>query len=1008
MPPLALLARPAAACHPAPAARAPDAASPVQPQRVAVPRRRRFRHAAVAAAAPATSAAAAARPSRRELLAGALRFGAAGVSLMASVDDVAEVAALPRSLSSALPQSPRAAGSLERSAAREFEVHMPLPLKPISPHVPRPDGTPASALPAQATCTQAPAPTAAEDELEVPSHARRLLVCGFAVNACPFQALLQPSRPDAAFMQLADVAADMGAERLLSALPCGALPIGLLLVAVSFIVVALHATSAAGSLGAAGGDRRLGRRLQQGQPWFDTTKTVDQRVDALLNSMTLAQMKAQMESTDAGAIPSLGVTAFKYQRECLHGMVGDNGESVMYPMPIAWGATFDDGLVWQAALEIGDAMRAFSNREMYYGRGPSFTHCYGPHPAIVRDPRWGRSAEVYSEDPKVASNMANMFIQGLQGGWSAQGASTPLKVSATCKHLIGNDLENWYGITRYNLNALIDYRDLRDTFWLPFESCVRAGAAAIMCSYNKVNNEPACLSKTLLTTVLRQQLGFKGFVATDCDALEGYAKPAPEGMGYGDLRTISVQALRAGSDQACKKWTGLNVNDVTPAEIREAARRILRVRVRLGHFDPPRAQQFSYIPWWVIGSANHLATARKMVQESIVLLKNTQNALPLARTALRRVHLVGPWADNGVYQLGSYYAIPAANNVTPRQALQTALPGVTVTYSATAATGYTAQNVATDAQQCQLADVCILFLGSRMHRYLNHNINDRPTYAYDRIMEGEGRDRTSLKLNPNQEALWKDLVARTSKKIVVVLMHGGGLDISDMMRTAVRTPGARISAVMTTWFPGQGAPGIADVLLGNVAPAGRLPTTWYTESYTALNMADMRMRSSTNYPGRTYRYWRGAAPLFPFGYGLSYSTWAQQAPALVSGRGDGQPGARASITLRNTGTVTSDHVVILFMAYEGPNVIAGRAPNVTLSRTKCAATGRTDLVQSQVGYQRAKGLAPGASQRLTFGLSYVNDFSNSWAGFGDPVAPCGVYALRFNVGQPIRLRIRLA
>lgn len=159
--------------------------------------------------------------------------------------------------------------------------------------------------------------------------------------------------------------------------------------------------------------------------------------------------------------------------------------------------------------------------------------------------------------------------------------------------------------------------------------------------------------------------------------------------------------------------------------------------------------------------------------------------------------------------------------------------------------------------------------------------------------------------------------------------------------------------------------------------------------------------------GRTYRYWRGAAPLFPFGYGLSYSTWVLRSPSIVSGRGDGQPGARVAITLRNNGTVTSDHIVILFMSYEGPNVVSGKAPHLTLSATGCAATGRTDIVQTQVGYQRARGLAPGASQSLTFVLSYTPDFSNSWAGFGDPVAPCGVYALRFNVGQPVRLRIRL-
>lgn len=162
--------------------------------------------------------------------------------------------------------------------------------------------------------------------------------------------------------------------------------------------------------------------------------------------------------------------------------------------------------------------------------------------------------------------------------------------------------------------------------------------------------------------------------------------------------------------------------------------------------------------------------------------------------------------------------------------------------------------------------------------------------------------------------------------------------------------------------------------------------------------------------GRTYRYWRGAAPLFPFGYGLSYTTWALQQPALAWGRGDGSglPGAVAAITLRNTGARKSDHVVILFMSYEGRTVVAGKAPNVTLSNTKCATTGSTDLVQNQVGYQRSGALAPGTAKRLAFKLSLNQDSSSSWAGFGDPVAPCGVYALRFGVGQPIRLRIRLA
>lgn len=289
--PLALHAHSAAPAAATAAARAPATGSPAQPQHVAVQRRRRCSPRAAPAAEPAaqTRRKAAARPSRRELLAGALRFGVAGAALSNSVDDIAEVAALPRSLTSAAvaaaegPLSPRAAGA--RTAAREaFEVHMPLPLKPISPHVPlagRDGPTPTlrpqdvapqvcmqclrvngrvlwplvrkvgppwpvccSACPcsclahtdmphrAPVPCPpllQAAAPTAQDGQVDVPSHARRLLLCGAAVNAFPFQAVLQPNRADVVFMQLADVAADVGADRLMSALPYGALPICLLL-----------------------------------------------------------------------------------------------------------------------------------------------------------------------------------------------------------------------------------------------------------------------------------------------------------------------------------------------------------------------------------------------------------------------------------------------------------------------------------------------------------------------------------------------------------------------------------------------------------------------------------------------------------------------------------------------------------------------------------------------------------------------------------------------------------
>lgn len=171
-------------------------------------------------------------------------------------------------------------------------------------------------------------------------------------------------------------------------------------------------------------------------------------------------------------------------------------------------------------------------------------------------------------------------------------------------------------------------------------------------------------------------------------------------------------------------------------------------------------------------------------------------------------------------------------------------------------------------------------------------------------------------------------------------------------------------------------------------------------------MIDMRMRASGTYPGRTHRYWRGTAPLFPFGYGLSYTSWAFAQPALAVA---GPLAATASVTLRNAGTLRSDYVVLLLMSYDGPTTAATPAPSLTIQATGCTAVGRTDLVQTLAGYQRVRGLAAGASQRLTFTLRYLaSGYASSWAGFGDPVPPCGVYSLRFGADQPVALRLRLA
>ncbi|PSC72215.1 putative beta-D-xylosidase 7 [Micractinium conductrix] len=717
--------------------------------------------------------------------------------------------------------------------------------------------------------------------------------------------------------------------------------------------------------------------------------------------MTTDQKVRQLGSdATTGAVPSLGVPSFIWQYECLHGMK-NMGLGVMYPAPIAWAATFNHQLTSKAATEIGDEMRAFNNQEMRRGRPPAASHCFGPHVGIVRDPRWGRLLETYGEDPRLSADMAYAFVTGLQGG-PANGTS-PVKVAATCKHFVGNDMENWKGFTRYNFDAKLSADDMRDTFLPPFEACVKANSLAMMCSYNGVNGAPSCVNKPLLDGTLRRDMGFKGFVLTDCTALNRIGGPRPYGFAYTNSRQeASVLALKAGTDMACHNYyETLDPDAVAKADIDRAARRVLTARVRLGHFDPANRQPWSHLKPTEMGSPEHRQTARQILAQGIVLLKNTGGSLPLKVAELGKVAVFGPFADDEQSILGNYYSYPNHGLTTPLEALRAALPPrVKVTHDKRTMYAYSPQNAAADVERCKGADACILFMGTRIKKGTDDGHGIPVKARYEPMSEGENMDRTSLLLNSNQRKLLQAFIkggipAKT--KIVVVLVHGGPLDVSELQASP------RIGAMLTAWVPGEGAAAIADVLFGTVSPSGRLPVTWYRDAYSRLPMTDTRMRASAGYPGRTHRYYKGSATLYPFGYGLSYTTFSLSAPELVSTKG---AGATAYVTITNTGGTAADTSVLLFLRYLG--VAAGPVgPQAPEPRASIAASGckrggvRTDLLQALGAYQRSALLAPGKSQRLRFWLPLDGGSASAWAGFGDPAPPCGAYALRLSADQPV-------
>ncbi|KAL4423856.1 hypothetical protein ABPG75_001157 [Micractinium tetrahymenae] len=546
-----------------------------------------------------------------------------------------------------------------------------------------------------------------------------------------------------------------------------------------------------------------------------------------------------------------------------------------------------------------------------------------------------------------------------------------------------------------------------------------------------------CANRELLQGTLRDQLGFQGAVVTDCNALEWMAVQPPTSRGYAqNLRNASALALAAGTDMTCKTprlkapLNGTELEADLPADVIDrAARHVLQLRVRMGHLNPPNNQPWNGLQPSEIHSPAHLNTARVLAGKSIVLLKNSQGMLPLNATALSSVGLFGPFAADPLAILGNYFTPPPGGATTFLGAMQAALgSGATVTFNSSTAAHCTPANINADVARCQtsrrctcamspapalhqllplrchalrlqVSDVCILFLGTNMVGATNAG----DTTLCAPAQEGEVLDRVTLKLNANQLSLFQALANRTTKPLNVVLVHGGPVDVSELHDSP------RVGAMLTTWLPGEGAAAVADVLLGKVAPSGHLPVTWYKEAFVeAVSMLDMRMRASAGFPGRSHRFYRGPAPLYSFGYGLSFTNFSANLSSFSVAPGSG---LTVNVTVKNTGAVAAEHVVLALVSYVGPPAPAGAGapPRAKILRSGCDPTARrADMVQALAGYQRSPLLGPGVSGLLRLWLPVTGGSTSAWAGFGNPQPPCGLYRLRLNTGLPAAMEVVLA
>ena len=612
-------------------------------------------------------------------------------------------------------------------------------------------------------------------------------------------------------------------------------------------------------------------------------KTAREQAQALVASMTLEEKTAQLRY-NAPAIERLGVPAYNWWNEALHG-VARGGTATSFPQAIGLAAMFDDALLEQlgdvAATEGRakyNALSAKGDRDIYHG-----LTFWSPNINIFRDPRWGRGHETYGEDPYLTSRMGQAYVRGLQGDGET------MKAAACAKHFA---VHSGPEALRHQFDAVASPKDMEETYLPAFEDLVRkAGVEAVMGAYNRTNGEPCCGSRTLLTDTLRGKWGFEGHVVSDCWAIRDFHT----GHMVTSTPAESVAlALRSGCDVNCGNsyyhlLDALSQGLITEEQITEAAVRLFTTRYLLGLFD---GSEYDEIPYTAIECPEHLRLAHEAALEACVLLKN-DGLLPLK--AEGTLGVIGPNANSRGALIGNYYGT-ASRYVTVLEGIQDRMAGHgRVLYSE--GCHLFADRVEPLAQPddrlaealavAENSDTVILVLG------------------YDERLEGEERDEGNHcgsgdkddLLLPEPQRRLLDAVLAVGKPTVVVLTAGSAVDVSQAQE--------RADAILLAWYPGAGGgSAVAELLFGDVSPSGKLPVTFYKNE--ALNelpdFTDYRMA------GRTYRYYTGA-PLYPFGYGLSYAD--MELSELSATR------ERAKLTVQNKSAFAAGEVVQLYIRDEG-------------------------------------------------------------------------------------------
>ena len=629
---------------------------------------------------------------------------------------------------------------------------------------------------------------------------------------------------------------------------------------------------------------------QQKLSYQNTSLPPEERAADLVQRLTLEE-KVSLMQNNSSAVPRLGIKPYNWWNEALHG-VARNGRATVFPQAIGMGAAFNDSLLHVVFTAVSDEARAknhIARRDSSYKIYQGLTF-WTPNINIFRDPRWGRGQETYGEDPYLTSQLGMAVVRGLQGPEDSQYD----KAHACAKHYAVHSGPEW---NRHSFNAEdIDPRDLWETYLPAFKDLVqKAGVKEVMCAYNRFEGSPCCNSDRLLMQILRDEWGYEGLVVSDCGAIYDFFEEGRHGT-HKDKADASSAAVLSGTDLECGDAYKSLADAVRQGKIKEedldrSVARLLKARFELGEMD--ETTPWDTISDSVVNCRIHQVLALRMARESMTLLQNKNSLLPLK--AGMTVALVGPNANDSVMQWGNYNGFPS-HTVTLLEALRKRLPEEQLIYvpGALYAEGFVPKHKKEEMKQMKPLDAASLL------KQVDHA--DVVIFAggISPLLEGEemkvdvqgfkGGDRTDIELPAIQRQLLKALKV-AGKKVVFVNFSGSAVGLEPETQTC--------DAILQAWYPGEaGGTAVADVLYGDYNPAGRLPVTFYKKVSQLPDYEDYSMK------GRTYRYFEGT-PLFPFGHGLSYTTFAY-------GKAEVKDGCLL-VPVTNTGSMDGDEVVQLYL-----------------------------------------------------------------------------------------------